>query len=199
LVSGAASSRIAVQTAGKVKKVACAPVLAKGGAPRVRGTFIPAEGVRGHVPIFHSHLDKTRTMVRDAIRGLGADPDQAELGPDTWLLRKRSAAVVLRLIPEDAKGRAAFLQLTSPVMRLPPNAAIHERLARFNFEMGGLATFCVTPADEVHLTCARTIEGIDPKEIAQLLAQVAHYSDLYDDALLKEFGREHALHAGQKP
>jgi hypothetical protein len=150
--------------------------------------------------LFGSPLDKARTMVRDAIRGLGGDPEKAGIPgtTDTWLVRKGSAGVVVRLLPEDAKGRSAFLQFTSPVMKVPPDAGFYEKLARLNFEMGGLATFSVTPANEVHLTAARTIDGLTPPEIAHALAQVAYYSDLYDDQLLNAYGRQYAMHTGQK-
>ena len=150
------------------------------------------------MPLFGSPVDKTRTMIGDAIKGLGASPDQAKIGPDTWLVAKGSAAVVVRLVAQDAKSKFAFLQVASPVMKTPPTAGFHEKLLKLNFEMGGLATFGVTPTGEVHLTTARTIEGISSSEIAQLVAQVAHFSDLYDDKLLTEFGRQYAIHTGQK-
>jgi hypothetical protein len=150
------------------------------------------------MPLFGSSVDKTRTMIQDAIKGLGASPDAARAGPDTWLVVKGSAAVLVRLIAQDAKSKFAFVQVASPVMKVPPNAGFYERIAKLNFEMGGLATFGVTPTNEVHLTTARTIEGISPQEIAQLVAQVAHFSDLYDDKLLTEYGRQHAIHAAQK-
>lgn len=150
------------------------------------------------MPLFGSPVDKTRTMITDAIKGLGANPEQSRIGPDTWLVAKGSAAVVVRLVAQDPKSKFAFLQVASPVMKVPPKAGFHERLLKLNFEMGGLATFAITPNNEVHLTSARTIEGISSPEVAQLVAQVAHFSDLYDDMLLQEFGREFRIHAGQK-
>lgn len=148
--------------------------------------------------LFGSPVDKTRTMIIDAIKGLGANPDQSRIGPDTWLVAKGSAAVVVRLVAQDAKSKYAFLQVASAVMKVPPAPHFHERLLKLNFEMGGLATFGLTPNGEVHLTSARTIEGISAAEVAQLVAQVAHFSDLYDDKLLTEYGRQYAIHAGQK-
>lgn len=148
--------------------------------------------------LFGNPMEKARGMVGDAIKGLGGNPDQAKVRPDTWLVGKGSAAVVVRLVPQDERSKSGFLQVASPVMRAPPTQAFHERLLRLNFEMGGLATFGVTPQNEVHLTTARTLDGISPTEIAQLMAQIAHFSDLYDDKLLTEFGRQYALHQGQR-
>jgi hypothetical protein len=145
--------------------------------------------------LFERGLDKVRSMIGDAIKALGANPEQAKTGPDTWLVSKGSAAVVVRIMSAD--GKTAFLQVASPVMKLPSNPAIFEKLLRHNFEMGGLATFSVSPTNEVHLSTARSIDGLSSNEVAQLVAQVAHFSDLYDDHLLDEFGRQHKLHAGQ--
>jgi len=150
------------------------------------------------MPLFGSPVDKARTMIADAIKSLGASPDAARAGTDTWLVQKGSAAVLVRLVAQDPKSKFAFIQVVSPVMKVPPAADFTQKLLHLNFEMGGLATFSLTPNNEVHLTTARTIEGISPTEIAQLVAQVAHFSDLYDDQLLNTYGRQHAIHAGQK-
>lgn len=148
--------------------------------------------------LFGSPVDKTRNMIADAIKTLGASPDSAKVGPDTWLVGKGSAAVVIRLVAQDTKSKFAFLQVASPVMKVPPTAGFHEHVLKLNFEMGGLATFSITPNGEVHLSTARTIDGISPSEIAQLVAQVAHFSDQYDDQLLTKYGRQYAIHGGQK-
>lgn len=151
------------------------------------------------MPLFGSgSVDATRTMIADAIKGLGANPDQSRIGPDTWMVAKGSAAVIVRLVTNDPKSKFAFVQVASPVMKVPAAEGFHQELLRLNFEMGGLATFSETPSGEVHLASSRTIEGIGNAEIAQLVAQVAHFSDLYDDKLLDKYGRQHAIHGGQK-
>ena len=145
-----------------------------------------------------SPVDKARTLVLDAIKGLGSNPDQSRIGPDTWFVAKGSAAVVIRLVAQDPKSKYAFLQIASPVMKVPGAAGFHEHLMKLNYEMGGLATFALTPTGEVHLTAARTIDGLNAGEISQLVAQIAHFSDLYDDKLLAQYGRQHAIHGGQR-
>lgn len=145
-----------------------------------------------------SSVDKTRTMIGDAIKGLGANPDQSRIGQDTWLVAKGSAAVVIRLVSSDPNRKFAFVQVASAVMKSPGSPGFREELLKLNFDMGGLATFALTPQGEVHLTAARTIEGISSAEVAQLVAQVAHFSDMYDDKLLDKYGRQFALHGGQK-
>jgi hypothetical protein len=145
----------------------------------------------------HDQLKKVRAMVEVAIKGLGGDPAKAATGPDAWLVARHSAEVVVRLVQPDPE-KSAYLQILSPVMRVPPNAAFKDRLLALNHEMGGLATFCVTPQGEVHLLSARSTEGVSAPEIARVIAEVAHFSDLYDDRLLDEFGREHGLRPEQR-
>jgi hypothetical protein len=145
------------------------------------------------MPLHGDGLKKVRGMVETAVRGLGGDPEKAAVGPDSWVVGRNSAAVLVRIVPQDDPEKPAHLQLVSPVMRAPAAPAFRERLLALNYEMGGLASFCLTPAGEAHLFCSRTTDGISASEIAHLIAQVAHFSDLYDDQLLAEFGREHAL------
>ncbi|MCA1813730.1 MAG: YbjN domain-containing protein [Halobacteriales archaeon] len=141
-------------------------------------------------------VEKARSLAHDAIRALGAQPDQATIGPDTWLLGKSSAAVVLRILPQGEEK--AFIQVASPVMKVPVAPNFHARLTQLNYDMAGLCAFCTTPAGEVHLLTSRSVEGLSAAEIAQLVTQVAYFSDLYDDALLEEFGRDLALHDAQR-
>lgn len=143
-------------------------------------------------------LDKVRKMVADAITALGGDPKQASIAPDTWLVAKRSATVMIRLVPQADAQRSPYLQVVSPVMKVPAGNAWKDRLHDLNYEMGGLCTLTVTPAGEIQLMSARTIDGITPTEVAQEIAQVAHFSDLYDDKLLEEFGRQYALRTEQR-
>jgi hypothetical protein len=147
-------------------------------------------------------LTKARSLIEVALRGLGADPDAAAIRPDEWLVAKGSATVVVRLVPQEDEGKPPHLQVASPVMKSPPNPAFKDRLLAFNYEMGGLACFCVTPSGEVQIVSSRDVDGISATEVARLIAHVAHFSDLYDDRLLTEFGQQFAIHPpkpGAKP
>lgn len=143
-------------------------------------------------------IEKVRKMVADAITALGGDPKQANIAPDTWLVSKSSAAVMVRLVPQADPQRSPYLQVVSPVMKVPAGNAWKDRVLDLNYEMGGLCTLTATPAGELQLMSARTIDGITPTEVAQEIAQVAHFSDLYDDKLLQEFGRQYALRTEQR-
>lgn len=150
------------------------------------------------MPLRADPLDRVRKMVADAIQALGGDPKAANIAPDTWLVAKRSATVMVRLVPQAEADRSPYLQVVSPLMKVPAGNAWKDRLLDMNYEMGGLCTICPTPAGEIHLFSARTIDGITPTEVAQEIAQVAHFSDLYDDRLLDEFGRQYALRTEQR-
>jgi hypothetical protein len=143
-------------------------------------------------------VDKARTMVLEALKALGADPTTTLVAPDTWFVAKGSAGVRVQLLSKDASSRYAFLQVSSPVMKLPPSPEVHQHLLKLNFDMGGLCAFTQTPGGEVHLTTGRTIDGLSAGEVQQLVGQVAHFSDLHDNALLAKYGRQHAIHCGQR-
>ena len=150
------------------------------------------------MPLRAEPLAKARKAVAMALQSLGVDPAKAAQGEDSWIVGKRSAAVLLRLVPQEEETKPAHLQVVSPLMRAPADPRFRERLLHLNHELGGLAAFGITSAGEVQLLCARSVENLSPAEVAQLVAQVAHFSDQYDDALLDEFGREHALRPEQR-
>jgi len=146
-------------------------------------------------------VEKARAMVGVALSALGAEPDRAAFGPDTWLVSKGSAAVVIRVVGHgtDPDASDVHVQVTSPVMRVPPDPGFSAHLLKLNHEMGGLACFAVTPQGEVHLVAARTYRDVGAPEIARLIAQVAHFSDAYDDPLLERYGAQYALRPGAVP
>lgn len=151
------------------------------------------------MPLRAMPLERVRRLMQDALQALGADPALAKIADDTWLVGKNSAAVVVRILPHDDPEKAPHLQLASPIMRAPKgDAKLRERLLEMNYQMAGMAAFCITPGNEVHLLSSRLTDGITPTEIAQVVSQVTHFSDLYDDLLLDEFGRDLALHMDQK-
>jgi hypothetical protein len=150
------------------------------------------------MPLRAEPADKLRKVLATAFQSLGVDPAKAAQDPDAWIVAKGSAALQVRIVAPGEGRTMPFFQVASPVMKVPKGAAFQDKLLALNFTMGGLAAFCVTPGGEVHLVAARSGEHLSPDEAAQVIGQVAHFSDLYDDALLQEFGPQHALRADQR-
>lgn len=148
------------------------------------------------MPLRADPLAKAERTIETALGGLGGDPVQARAGDRQWLVAKGTAVVLVRLVPQE--GKHPYLQLVSPVMKAPKDPRFRDRLLDLNFEMGGLATFALTPGGEAHLLFARTTENLTATELAQLVANLAHFGDLYDDPLLEEFGRDLALRPEQR-
>lgn len=146
--------------------------------------------------LFGDSISKARGTIEDAIKGLGGDPAKSRVGERAWLVSKGSAAIVIRLVGDKDN---AFVQAVSPVMKVPPgNAKFYETILSYNNEMGGLASFAVTPQGELTIQCARHVKGMSTEECAAIVFQVAHFSDLYDDKLLDQFGRTLAIHKLQQ-
>lgn len=139
-------------------------------------------------------VERTRVIVEDSIRGLGGDPAKARSGEDTWLVRKGSAALAVRILAEKDPDAPGVLRIDSPIMRVPAAApAFWERILQLNHDLRGFGSFCVTPQGELHLTFACSARNLSAREVANMLAQLAQHSDDVDDKLLAEFGRELAL------
>lgn len=146
--------------------------------------------------LFDDATTKARSTIEDAINALGAEPSKVRVGDRAWVVTKGGAAIVVRLVGEKEN---AFVQAVSPVMKVPAgNTKFLETVLSHNGGMGGLATFATTPQGELVLQSARHVKGMTTEEAAALVFQVAHFSGLYDDKLLDDFGRELAIHPLQK-
>ena len=131
-------------------------------------------------------------MVEGVISELGLDPDDNRLPADepAWGLRRGSAEVFISIGPDAGDGDH-YIAVVSPLMRLPASEANQTALFRrlLTLNAGDLfgAAFGLRN-DTVVLAARRSTTDLDPSEVKTMILAVGYYADLYDDALVGEFG-----------
>lgn len=147
-----------------------------------------------------SNLKNTQKMIESVIKELGLDPERTKIeGKDTnrvgWALMRGSAAVYVFLQQQE---NANFLQVVSPVMKLPDQnlLPLYRRLLELNAEKLCGAAFGVKGEDVV-LTTDRETTDIDRSEVQAMITMVGQYADHFDDELVAEFGGVRHSDAGK--
>jgi Putative bacterial sensory transduction regulator len=138
-----------------------------------------------------SNLKSCQKMIESVIKELGLDPDGSKLEGDDpkrtgWALKRGSAAVYVFLQQGDD---ANFLQVVSPVMKLPDQnlLPLYRRLLELNAEKLCGVAFGIKGEDVV-LTTDRDTTDIDRSEVQAMITLVGQYADHFDDELVAEFG-----------
>lgn len=134
-------------------------------------------------------------MVEGVIRELGLDPTENRLhtdkGSPAWGLMKGSAQVFIFLNAASPAEPSSFLQVVSPLMKLPPTKdqqlRLFARLLSANARELTGAGFGLK-GDMVVLVADRSTVDLDPSEVKEMILRVGYYADAYDDALVSEYG-----------
>ena len=146
-----------------------------------------------------ANLRATVKMVEEVIAELGLAPEgnrlQTESGNPAWVLMKGSAQVFVFINP-GPEDDFNTIQVTSPVIVLPPPGPAQTALFRHLLELNAReltgAAFGVK-GEAVVLTVDRSTEDLDRSEVKDLILRLGYYADLFDDALVSQFGgRRHS-------
>lgn len=140
-------------------------------------------------------LRATERMVEGVIRELSLDPSENRLHTDegnpAWGLMKGSAQVFIFINAGNPDEPNNFLQVVSPLMKVPPTKdqqlRLFSRLLTANArELTGVGFGL--KGDTVVLTTDRSTADLDPSEVKEMILRVGYYADAYDDALVSEYG-----------
>jgi hypothetical protein len=140
-----------------------------------------------------AELDTAKKLVEEVLERLGLDPAKVrgESGPDrtAWSIKRGSASILVSVAKSD-RGDTAFLTAVSPIMSLPPDAALlpfFRRLLELNGHGLVNAAFGIV-GDRVVVKSERPTAFLDVAEVEQIVLQLSAVADTYDDRLVKEFG-----------
>jgi hypothetical protein len=145
----------------------------------------------------HTNLKSACEMVEKVISDLGLDPEENRLQTEdesvAWGLMRGSAQVFIFVKPADEDEGESFetLQIVAPVMKVPESGgnvtALYQRLLELNAqELTGVAFGL--KGDTVVITTDRSTEDLDRSEVKEMILRVGYFADLYDDALVNQFG-----------
>ncbi len=137
-------------------------------------------------------LASAKDLVEIAVRDLGVDPAavRAKDTPEqaSWTLKRGSASVLVTLV---LRQQLLTLRIVSPVLVLPPllegRLALFTHVLELNANGLGNCAFGLV-GDRLVALSERPVEGLDSREIEQIIRQVAAVADTYDDRLAKDFG-----------
>jgi len=144
-----------------------------------------------------AEFDTAKRLVEEVVVRLGLDPakvrgeEKADLS--TWSIQRGSAAILVTVAKSD-RGDSAYLRAVSPMMSLPPEAALSPFFRRL-LELNGRglvnAAFGIM-GDRIVVKSERPTSFLDSAEVEQIILHLSAVADTYDDRLVKEFGGERA-------
>lgn len=136
-------------------------------------------------------FNNASTTIESVLRKLGLDPKTAKVRDEestrAWGLLRGSAQVLLMVNGSD---EGAWVRVIAPVTKLPAEkdrAAFYLKLLELNARAMRNASFGVLN-DGVVIVSERPSEGLDEKEVEQILKHVGALADHYDDEFIKEYG-----------
>jgi len=140
-------------------------------------------------------LNAACQMVEAVIRELGLKPDESRLDNQgdghAWGVMKGSAEVFIFILPSDEKGESGSIQVVSPVLKLPksqPNQlSLFRRMLELNAELLSGAAFGIK-GDTAAMISDRSTKDLNQSEVREMILRVGHFSDMYDDELVVQFG-----------
>ena len=129
----------------------------------------------------------TRFASRSPLRDERGAPLAIELDEAGYAQVQRGSATIGINVLE----QQGVLMMFSPIMPVPITGreAFYRRLLELSFVTTSDAAFAINaPQDEVVVRVLRRLSALDYEEFEDLLATVGEVADLWDDALIKEFG-----------
>ncbi|HEX8068545.1 MAG TPA: YbjN domain-containing protein [Pyrinomonadaceae bacterium] len=139
-----------------------------------------------------------RNLISSVIDRFGGDSYESRVDKNTWRVGIGSAGGFIALIENQQEADNSDVVAYFPLMKVPVDKSMpfYRRLLELNRGLMGKASFAVDDENTVSIIAGRSIVGIDPNEMADLIVRTARMADYYDDVLLDEFGRENALGGG---
>jgi len=138
-------------------------------------------------------INKVSNMVDDLVAELGLKKDEV-FDPEkkTWKWSKGSAniEVLLLSVPVGEGKQREFLQVASPLMRVPQGneKTFFRRLLELNDVKLGIKLSIQSGSDQVWALYERDLVGIDYTELKTTVLDLEYWADELDDILINEFG-----------
>jgi putative Ca2+/H+ antiporter (TMEM165/GDT1 family) len=123
------------------------------------------------------------SMLDDLLAGSELGDKAQRVGDNLARLQWGSAFVIVGI-------SGSVVAAIAPLFRAVPvgkEQAFYRKLLENNAHMGGIAAFAIQRDGWVVLHAARALKGIDPQELATLVASVGRFADQFDDQLIAEF------------
>lgn len=149
------------------------------------------------MPLFENrqavNLRACEQLVETVLSDMGVDPTESRLpggdgqGP-SWGLTCGSAHLFIFLTSAPG-SEDNYIHIVAPVFRPPDDAgsALWRRLLELNGRALTGAAFGLRDG-EVVVTTDRSTQDLDRGEVEDMIRRIGDYADLYDDALVGEFG-----------
>ncbi|MCS7018891.1 MAG: YbjN domain-containing protein [Cytophagales bacterium] len=129
-------------------------------------------------------------IVENAITEIGVNPLEARTSKaGQWDLRRGSASVWINVFLSRERNDYGYLQIMSPLMRMPLNdarAALFEELLTLNHHLYGVAFSAYE--GWVYLRAIRELKGLSVAEALAMIKRIGVYADEYDDYLKQKYG-----------
>ncbi len=127
-------------------------------------------------------------IVEKFFRAVNLDPNANRLKLDQgigWNLSRGSALIYIYI---EKVQNIETIRVVSPMLYLPTEnlLAFYRRCLELNFSTLGCA-FAISK-DVLYAVSERVIQGLDQAEFDNMMAQVGHVADTFDDKLAQEFG-----------
>jgi hypothetical protein len=143
------------------------------------------------------NLRACEQMVETVLTHMGVDPAESRLpradgaaeseGP-SWGLTCGSAHLFV-FLTSSPNSEDNYIHVVAPVFRPPDevDSALWRRLLELNGRVLTGAAFGLRDG-EVVVTTDRSTQDLDRGEVEDMIRRIGDYADLYDDALVREFG-----------
>ena len=142
-----------------------------------------------------ANFKATREMVEQVIAELGLSSDENQLQTDDgslgWGLMRGSAHVYVFIRPGPEDEESNSIQVVSPLLKLPEGSktrlALFQHLLQLNTQELTGAAFGIKDGTVVIIS-DRTTHDLDRSEVMDMILRAGYFADLYDDALVTQFG-----------
>ncbi|MCS7077264.1 MAG: YbjN domain-containing protein [Bacteroidia bacterium] len=135
-----------------------------------------------------TNLEAYIPIVEQAIASFGIDVASCRTdSPTVWSLKRGSANVTM-LLNLNQENRAIFVVI-SGIMEVPDQnrEALFLELLTINHTLVG-TYFTVYNNSLICLASSRYADGLDPKEVAEMLEAQSYAADALDDMLIAKYG-----------
>lgn len=136
-----------------------------------------------------------RNIISAFIDQLGGDLYKQRVSKNCWIFPRGSITMSILIWENEDNPDQTMIICSTRVMKVPLKTALpfYRKLLELNFRMLGRCAFAIDEKNFVVLHASRKIKDLNIGELVCMVNDVSILSDMYDDVLLNEFGRENAL------